>query len=298
MAQKKLPTGISFIDLFAPKNNYPYFDHAASYPFDDKATRFQLINAWWMAEFSLLAYLGATDIEKYLNEAKLELVKFFDKNGTQCFIAQTEHYIVTAFRGTQISEKEDIIADIKAWQVEAASGSGEVHAGFKHALDEVWDEIKATLDSLSKESPNKTLWFTGHSLGAALATLAANRYPGQQGLYTFGSPRVGNLEYANDFQEMAYRIVNQNDIVTTIPPMGLFKHVGDFKYINSDDEIWDSPRLWRKQRDSLRGIAEHSADVFSAWRRGDFDAVLSDRITDHSPLHYAIKIWNAYDKEK
>ena len=68
---------------------------------------------------------------------------------------------------------------------------GKVHRGFKHALAEVWEEKGLFEYIKSRDTSNRTIWFTGHSLGAALATLAANRYGKAQGLYTFGSPAWG-----------------------------------------------------------------------------------------------------------
>jgi predicted lipase len=67
----------------------------------------------------------------------------------------------------------------------------------------------------------------GHSLGAALATLAADRLPDVQGLYTFGSPRVGDKGFQAHFRVKAYRLVNGKDIVPTVPGEGPFRHVGE-----------------------------------------------------------------------
>ncbi|MCA9453043.1 MAG: hypothetical protein KC584_10520, partial [Nitrospira sp.] len=69
------------------------------------------------------------------------------------------------------------------------------------------------LDGLKEEKRDRTFWFTGHSLGAALATLAADRYGDVQGLYTFGSPLVGDEGFARDFYVSGYRFVNNNDVV-------------------------------------------------------------------------------------
>ena len=67
---------------------------------------------------------------------------------------------------------------------------------------------------------------TGNSLGAALATLAADRYGNVQGVYTFGSPKVGNDVFKEKFIVKTYSIVNNKDIVTRVPPPGIYKHVG------------------------------------------------------------------------
>ncbi|KAH7708821.1 Protein F25A2.1, partial [Aphelenchoides avenae] len=71
---------------------------------------------------------------------------------------------------------------------------------------------------------------TGHSLGGALASLAAGSLA-QQGiypsanirLYTFGQPRTGNVAYAQAIEHLvpeAYRVVHSHDIVPHVPPQG------------------------------------------------------------------------------
>src|SRR5262249_54451343 len=111
----------------------------------------------------------------------------------------------------------------------------------------------------------KPVWLTGHSLGAALATLAAARWAAGhrvQGLYTFGSPRVGNAAFAATVPGPCYRFVNNNDVVTRLPPPGLFagyRHVGVLKYIRTDGVIVEDPAPEGVARDRLaggRGAAE------------------------------------------
>ncbi len=70
---------------------------------------------------------------------------------------------------------------------------------------------------------------TGHSLGAALATLCAAEnallYKDEvsiQALYTFASPKVGDSVFVNTFNGLglnSWRIANQQDVVPALPPL-------------------------------------------------------------------------------
>jgi triacylglycerol lipase len=71
------------------------------------------------------------------------------------------------------------------------------------------------------------IYVTGHSLGAALATLAAlhiDKLIKSKGLaipvhlYTFASPRVGDRTFASHFGAIdAYRIINSEDLIQSVP---------------------------------------------------------------------------------
>jgi triacylglycerol lipase len=71
--------------------------------------------------------------------------------------------------GTEPNEWNDIKADVNAWTVLAES-VGRVHRGFKEEVDTLWPLMEAAL-----AENNKTTWFTGHSLGAAMAAICAGR---------------------------------------------------------------------------------------------------------------------------
>ena len=70
-----------------------------------------------------------------------------------------------------------------------------------------------------------SLIVTGHSLGSSLATLYATELAGSNSgtniqLYTFASPRVGDVDFVRYFDSKnitSYRIYNEPDIVPTVP---------------------------------------------------------------------------------
>ena len=64
------------------------------------------------------------------------------------------------------------------------------------------------------------MYFTGHSLGGALAILAATLIsPTRHGaVYTFGAPRVANYKFFFGLKMPIFRVVNSADIVPRVPP--------------------------------------------------------------------------------
>ncbi|SGZ09220.1 lipase family protein [Moritella viscosa] len=161
--------------------------------------------------------------EKKLLESELSelngaiLLDTFDCNGTQAMLVELASFNILAFRGTEATSLKDIKADIKAVTTRCETG-GQVHSGFKDAFDEVCDSIVGALKAINN---NKPLMITGHSLGGALATIAAKRLTfknGIAGCYTFGSPRVGDDKWISTVKTPIYRVVNAADVVTMLPP--------------------------------------------------------------------------------
>jgi triacylglycerol lipase len=291
---------ISWETVAPPYLNYDYFNGIESYPFRHRASMFDMVNAWWLAEASVLAYAEESFARPIFVKANLSEVRFFTGKGTQCYVANNDDFVITVFRGTEIRQRtgacdirnviEDIGTDADIMLVDSKQG-GLVHRGFMGGLDAVWEK-EGLLDYIkSKDNSKRTIWFTGHSLGAALATLAADRYGNVSGLYTFGSPRPGDTAFANDFYVKTYRFVNNNDVVARVPPSGLYRHVGDLKYIDSEGLIHDHTSSWRKMTDSVRGQVAHIFNSLGQIRSG-FAGLLPDDVIDHVPTLYATHIWN------
>ncbi|KAH7165728.1 lipase [Dactylonectria macrodidyma] len=116
------------------------------------------------------------------------------------------------------------------------SGCG-VHSGFQNAWDEIAAAAKAAVVKARTANPSYTVVSTGHSLGGAVATLAA-AYLRKAGipmdLYTFGSPRVGDGDFANFVTSQAgaeYRVTHEADPVPRLPPI-------IFGYRHTSPEYW------------------------------------------------------------
>ena len=92
-------------------------------------------------------------------------------------------------------------------------GGGKVHRGFKTILTEIWADVEKTLETI-----DRPLYYTGHSLGGALATLAASLRP-PRAVYTFGAPRIGDAAFAQSLAALpVYNVLNPRDVVTGLPP--------------------------------------------------------------------------------
>lgn len=196
--------------------------------------------AWILAHMARLAYIKFEEspleverLEYCLQSGWFNLIKTFNKNGTQAFLAKNNEFAVLSFRGTQPSKWEDVRTDLRVLKLRTVDGK--VHIGFKSAFDDVRNVITEELRKHLGEMP---LYITGHSLGAALATVAAQEIEEEfndqvAACYTFGSPRVGDGKYEKAIKIPFYRIVNTTDIVTLIPfLLGTFVHVGDTRYLS------------------------------------------------------------------
>ena len=196
--------------------------------------------AWIMAHMAKLAYIKFEEselelerLEYCLQSGWFNLIKTFNKNGSQAFLAKNDEFAVLAFRGTQPDKWEDIRTDIRILKLRTVDGR--VHIGFKSAFDDVKDAIT---EELRKHLGKMPLYITGHSLGAALATVATQEIEEEfndlvAACYTFGSPRVGDGKYEKAIKVPFYRIVNSTDIVTLLPfLLGSFVHVGDTRYLS------------------------------------------------------------------
>lgn len=128
-----------------------------------------------------------------------------------------------------------------------------VHRGFYQQYTSIQDTV---IEFIYKYQPLR-LVITGHSLGGALATLFSydiirdGLYKGHLNCVTFGSPRVGNIRFARHYNSIMpnnIRIVNGDDLVTTLPPWWMFyKHVGLRIQIGDRHRI----KFWKRITDHL-----------------------------------------------
>jgi hypothetical protein len=302
MAQlrKKALYEITVDNIAPPYEDYEFFEDCDQLPFRHQAKIFDMVNAWWLIEAAILVYSEPAFVtEKFQKKAGFREVKFFEDKTTQCFVASNNRFAIVAFRGSEARLREGdlnpgyIFSDWMAnlnFLPEKWNRGGNVHRGFKTALSEVWADLKKHIARLQKD--NIKIWFTGHSLGAALATLAADRYGSADGLHTFGSPRVGDRDFKKAFNVDTYRFVNNNDIVTRVPPESMYCHVGRLKFINRDGRIHDYVPQGGSWSEDIQDKVKNAFTTLVQTKK-DLTEVLVEPMVDHVPTIYAIHIWNS-----
>ena len=118
---------------------------------------------------------------------------------------KNDNIIFLVFRGTHQKSIKNWMENLLAFkQSFNKCRNCKVHVGFTMAFESLGKEkIVKDLKNLRKKYPSAQIAITGHSLGSAMATIAAaqmcDEISGIDHLYTFGSPRVGDQNFASKF---------------------------------------------------------------------------------------------------
>lgn len=143
-------------------------------------------------------------------------------------IFYSKDYIFIVFKGT--TNFNEIFSDIDIIQIDDSYNiPGKIHRGFHNLIlkNKIVESIKNELENITSNYSSIPIIITGHSLGAALATIfyayLKTVYIGcTLELITFGSPRVGDYEFSKSLSST--RFVHGNDIITKLP-FFKYKHI-------------------------------------------------------------------------
>lgn len=224
-------------------------------------------------------------------------------SSTRGVIATGRGATIAAFGGTDPVAFANWITNLNL-----GSPARDIHRGFEDAIDAVWTDISSALKPAAQP-----LFITGHSLGGALAIIAAERLRRElkidvTGVYTFGAPRVGSAAFAGLYNacglgDRSYRLVHGLDIVPTLPPSALgFRHAGRMiacdrggRFTGSeaqslcdcdDPPFFDTFKrgVWQRLQDLATGSFLPSSR--GGWLGSYQKYVLPPPFTDHLPERY------------
>lgn len=304
--------------VMKPQGYPPYFEQAENTTipaFDPSTEKFDPANAWWLSELCRLVYTpdnkeGRKPWKKiirfdYLKNTSFKEIHSIHKTGTHASIYRCHHperpddiYHILCFRGTSRFRQWVLNlspAPIRWYSKDTStpkkpsnlnSEEPYVHSGFKILFDRIWPLIEPVIADI----PGPFI-YTGHSLGAALATMAALRIPPTR-LYTFGSPRIGNAAFRDQLDHPPhFRISNHHDIVTLLPqtvdqlqPFD-FHHTGHFIYLDENGEARLNP-----EPETLANEDWLPDKPLTYLTRTFNSPHPPECIRDHSPIQYSAKL--------
>ncbi|WP_353474424.1 S8 family serine peptidase [Salipiger sp. H15] len=189
----------------------------------------------WKAAFALcsackLSYESTAETSRVLGQVWHVDGRVFRKGHTEGLLAMGPHAAVVAFRGTQ--GLNDWLSNLNIPPAPSAAFGAAVHSGFLNA----YAVVAPLVERAVAEAGNRTLWFTGHSLGGAIAVVAAAHFRARRpaGVVTFGQPRMlsdGAAAFMRTTFGRSYvRVVNDDDIVARIPIF--YHHTGRLLHFN------------------------------------------------------------------
>jgi hypothetical protein len=287
------PLAATWDNVFYPPflNEYTYFRQALT-----------AANAGgWMADAAVLAYarsrsqfMDDATFRGIFTQAGFEDSKLILKSdlvrSTQMYFARRPELAILAFCGTVKGNLKNLLTDFDAIPINQNDpGGAMVHKGFSDALDIVWPDAIGLLADYRKQHPTSPIYFTGHSLGGALATLAIWRFQREQAdqnvaLYTIGCPRVGNQRFCDEVMTRAtrgvYRYMDGNDLVTHVPP-------ADLEYGHPSGGIQVGSRPWQLTNETKTILTDSEAIAWNIVTEGN----PPEDLADHSPSRYLYYLW-------
>lgn len=258
--------------VLAPGKATDYFATPRGRPvFDPECTEWHPGQAWWCSEISRAVY-RRDDRQHMLQAAGLRELEFFDEGSTQAALITARDFCVLVYRGT--ADLRDWLTNVrvapKAWPT-----GGKVHEGFASAATRIDAAVARALSTVQLPT-----FVTGHSLGGALATIAMSRHA-FVAAYSFGAPRIGDAAFWDAIAAPVHRVVNDRDIVPTLPPRRIgYAHGGELRHLRADGTV-----MTHVQDDLDDGDDELEAALS---RRRWFEP--PNRLSDHAPINYSNRL--------
>lgn len=243
---------------------------------DIPADSFSVKRAVLFARLSAIAY--EREIERALKEFRklgCRDCEYYNRDDSQAWLLEFDTFRVLVFRGTE-KDMDDIRTDLRAGFHPITDNGANVHSGFLTAFHRLSNEIGS--DLIAQRSFPKPLFLTGHSLGGALALLAAEFYETcgyfPTAVYSFGTPRAGNEKFVELMDHIRkvphFRLTNNRDVVPHVPPwFAGYRHQGENWHIDSRGNLSRRPAMVWRLLTFLRGLfgggfSDHSINNYIA----------------------------------
>jgi pimeloyl-ACP methyl ester carboxylesterase len=201
------------------------------------------------------------------------------RKDAQAFGARaTDGTAYLVYRGTEPDRPQSILSDVDLRAAPGPAG-GMVYQGFLEAEYALAEHVSPWIGSVGAVP----LVISGHSLGAAMATLTAARHPRAR-LVTFGSPQVGDAQFASLFAGRdVRRYVDCCDIVTNLPSFDSIdhRHLDGERYIDRHGRVLARPPSFlARTREQLQARSEYLV------RFHDLRYAPGRDFADHAPINY------------
>lgn len=221
-------------------------------------TKLQILK---MMRLSIMAYMPYINLSKesYDVSYDIELLhqidnKVTDTQGFICYDREHDAICIT-FRGSV--DANDYERDLEFMHKSILVGPDntlvDVHKGFLDAWRSVEHEI---VEFLRTVPTTKKVIFTGHSLGAAIATIGAARlWMYKPELVTFGSPRVGDYKFKKWFKKnmsLSYRVVLNDDHIPCVPIVRYY-HIPNMIHLSREGKEIPNWNIFQKLWYWIRG---------------------------------------------
>lgn len=208
--------------------------------------------------YDLAAYLARRCVAAYLTKEEIKPLveddggtdfEHFERFSDAAFGYRRGNTIVIAFRGTEggwNGLRQWLLTNFRAFPVRRPRR----HLGFQLAWERLRPEMVEWIERTLPKGGDLIL--TGHSLGGAIAILAAFELAEDyhvRAVVTIGAPRVGLTDFRDAYLkkpnrpviagessavlgEVTRRITHLDDLVSRVPPGPIFRHVGEESRLN------------------------------------------------------------------
>tara|TARA_Y100000389_G_C17454816_1_gene517379 strand:- start:775 stop:1632 length:858 start_codon:yes stop_codon:yes gene_type:complete len=231
-------------------------------------------------------------------------------NDCEVYTVRYNNNLIIIFRGTE--SLRDVLSDLNIIKEPLLLNNYQihpkVHSGFLKQFNSVTFSIEKVITEFKQEEPSGSIIICGHSLGGAIATIAAIKYTlmFEMPVYciTFGAPRAGDYNFADIFNDKiisSIRIINEDDPVPLVPLPLTYSHVKGIRWLYRNDIKTKSEQCCKWVRFFRNFFLSCSTCcLFSAFSDHSMDNYIddlvniesfenSDNITEHNEIEIELK---------